>query len=63
MDEQFVFGSNGYITPCPYADQCLNNPAGCDGERLWCGRDAEFFRKYGKLKGKFGGDSREHGIL
>lgn len=49
MDEQFVFGSNGYITHCPYADQCWNNPAGCDGEWLCCRRDEEFFRKYGHL--------------
>lgn len=39
---------NDKIKPCPYKEQCFNHPAGCAGQTLWCGRDEEYFEKYGK---------------
>lgn len=39
---------NDKIQPCPYTEQCLNYPSGCQGETLWCGRDEAYFKKYGK---------------
>ena len=38
MIEQLSFMPNGNIAPCPYRQQCLNHPAGCEGKSHWCKR-------------------------
>lgn len=49
MMEQLSFMPNGNIAPCPYRQQCLNHPAGCEGKSHWCKRiptkdDKKFLR-------------------
>ena len=41
MFEQLSFAPNGNIKPCPYREQCLNHPAGCQGLSHWCKRVPE----------------------
>lgn len=46
MVKQLSFAANGNITPCPWADECINYPAGCRGHSYWCKRfDTEEDRK------------------
>lgn len=38
MNGQLSLAPNGNITPCPWADECINYPIGCRGESYWCKR-------------------------
>lgn len=35
---QLSLAPNGNITPCPYKEECINCPSGCQGISYWCKR-------------------------
>ena len=37
------------VSPCPMREECINHPAGCDGERGWCQRALAYAAKNGVL--------------
>ena len=37
------------VSPCPMREECVNHPAGCDGERGWCQRALAYAAKNGVL--------------
>ena len=49
---QVTFCYNGNISPCPYTDDCLNYPRGCEGFSYWCGRFETREDRRSQRKGK-----------
>lgn len=38
ITKQVAVSDNGYISPCPYTEDCNTYSIGCNGGTYWCGR-------------------------